>query len=258
MASNIVKEYIDFSKKNITKYLKIILEQDYSKEIIEPLLDTYINVRYYNNYDIKYKAFESNINYYMKQKAIKINEEKEEEYISKVKKIFYLFKYILYFDNVLEYESLKKIISEIDEYRNEVLGLTSENFIEELNDLVKENEKRKETFIEELSSDHFNLEIKNTNNKNVFKVKLNNNIKFNKIYSDYSINKVYNEGLVDEQKHFILYYLITREILKNIIKGDFTKEYIISFPNNIFTKQQKINRLIAIIDDESIKNNIVI
>ena len=258
MASNIVKEYIDFSKKNITKYLKIILEQDYSKEIIEPLLDTYINVRYYNNYDIKYKAFESNINYYMKQKAIKINEEKEEEYISKVKKIFYLFKYILYFDNVLEYESLKKIISEIDEYRNEVLGLTSENFIEELNDLVKENEKRKETFIEELSSDHFNLEIKNTNNKNVFKVKLNNNIKFNKIYSDYSINKFYNEGLVDEQKHFILYYLITREILKNIIKGDFTKEYIISFPNNIFTKQQKINRLIAIIDDESIKNNIVI
>lgn len=258
MASNIVKEYIDFSKKNITKYLKIILEQDYSKEIIEPLLDTYINVRYYNNYDIKYKAFESNINYYMKQKAIKINEEKEEEYISKVKKIFYLFKYILYFDNVLEYESLKKIISEIDEYRNEVLGLTSENFIEELNDLVKENEKRKETFIEELSSDHFNLEIKNTNNKNVFKVKLNNNIKFNKIYSDYSINKVYNEGLVDEQKHFILYYLITREILKNIIRGDFTKEYIISFPNNIFTKQQKINRLIAIIDDESIKNNIVI
>ncbi len=258
MASNIVKEYIDFSKKNITKYLKIILEQDYSKEIIEPLLDTYINVRYYNNYDIKYKAFESNINYYMKQKAIKINEEKEEEYISKVKKIFYLFKYILYFDNVLEYESLKKIISEIDEYRNEVLGLTSENFIEELNDIVKENEKRKETFIEELSSDHFNLEIKNTNNKNVFKVKLNNNIKFNKIYSDYSINKVYNEGLVDEQKHFILYYLITREILKNIIKGDFTKEYIISFPNNIFTKQQKINRLIAIIDDESIKNNIVI
>lgn len=258
MASNIVKEYIDFSKKNITKYLKIILEQDYSKEIIEPLLDTYINVRYYNNYDIKYKVFESNINYYMKQKAIKINEEKEEEYISKVKKIFYLFKYILYFDNVLEYESLKKIISEIDEYRNEVLGLTSENFIEELNDIVKEDEKRKETFIEELSSDHFNLEIKNTNNKNVFKVKLNNNIKFNKIYSDYSINKVYNEGLVDEQKHFILYYLITREILKNIIKGDFTKEYIISFPNNIFTKQQKINRLIAIIDDESIKNNIVI
>ena len=103
----------------------------------------------------------------------------------------------MYFDNVLEYESLKKIISEIDEYRNEVLGLTSENFIEELNDIVKENEKRKETFIEELSSDHFNLEIKNTNNKNVFKVKLNNNIKFNKIYSDYSINKVYNEGLGD-------------------------------------------------------------
>lgn len=258
MACNIVKEYIDFSKKNIIKYLKLILEKNYSKDIVEPLVDVYINVRYYNNCDIKYKNFESNINYYMKQKAIQMNEIKDDNYVSRVKETFYLFKYILYFDNVLEYDSLKKIVLEIAEYRNEVLGIVDEKFVEGFSNLVKENGKRKEKFIKELDSEQFSLTIKNTNKKNVFEVKLNNGIKFNRIYSDYSINKVYNDGLVNEQKHFILYYLITREVLGNIVKGEFTKEYIINFPNSIFDKEQKLNRLINIIDDESLKNNIVL
>ena len=53
MANNIAREYIDFSKKNITKYLKIILDKYYAKKIVDPLLEVYINVRYYNNEDIK-------------------------------------------------------------------------------------------------------------------------------------------------------------------------------------------------------------
>ena len=32
MANNIAREYIDFSKKNITKYLKIILDKYYAKK----------------------------------------------------------------------------------------------------------------------------------------------------------------------------------------------------------------------------------
>ena len=74
MANNIAREYIDFSKKNITKYLKIILDKYYAKKIVDPLLEVYINVRYYNNEDIKYKNFTSNINYYLRQKAIEMKE----------------------------------------------------------------------------------------------------------------------------------------------------------------------------------------
>lgn len=258
MATNIAREYITFSKKNITKYLRIILEKYYSKMIVDSLLETYINVRYYNSYDIKYKNIESNINYYMRQKAIEMNENSDEEYIFKVKNTFYLFKYILYFDNVLDYESLKAIILEIDEYRNKNLGLNDNNFIDNLNNLVKENEKRKEKFLEGFYSERFTLKEKVTSNKKVYSAKLINNIKFNKIYSDYSINKVYNEGLVNEQKSFILYYLVTLELFKEIIHGNFNKEYIIDFPCSIFEKEQKLNRLINIINDESLKNNIII
>lgn len=258
MANNIAREYIDFSKKNITKYLKIILDKYYAKKIVDPLLEVYINVRYYNNEDIKYKNFTSNINYYLKQKAVEMKENEDEDTIFKIKNTFYLFKYILYFDNVEDYESLKKVILEIDEYRNEELGLNDENFIDSLYELVKENESRKDKYLKSFDSEKFNIALIKTNNKKVYQVKLDNTIKFNRIYSEYSINKVYNEGIVNEQKNFIIYYLTSKMILENAINGEFDTNLIVDFPISIFDKEQKLNRLINIIDNEIVKNNIII
>lgn len=248
----VVEEYIEFSKKNILKYLKLILEKYYDKEIVESLVETYINIRYYN-IDQKTKNLEKNINYYLKQKVTEILDEKEE----KIKIIFYTFKYILYFDNVKEYESLKNIIEEIVEYRKSI-SLENDEFKEEITKLIKENEKRKQKYLEAFKSDHFLLDQIKTNKKNVYFVELKNNIKFNKIYSSYSINKVYNSGLVNEQKDFIIYYQISIEILKNAIIGNFNQEYIVDFPLSILEKKQKTIRLFNIINNEMIKNSLIL
>ena len=246
----VVEEYIEFSKKNILKYLKLILEKYYDKEIVESLVETYINVRYYN-IDQKTKNLEKNINYYLKQKVTEILDEKEE----KIKIIFYTFKYILYLDNVKDYE--KSIIEEIVEYRKSI-SLENNEFKEEITKLIKENEKRKQKYLEAFKSDHFLLDQIKTNKKNVYFVELKNNIKFNKIYSSYSINKVYNSGLVNEQKDFIIYYQISIEILKNAIIGNFNQEYIVDFPLSILEKKQKTIRLFNIINNEMIKNNLIL
>lgn len=248
----VVEEYIEFSKKNILKYLKLILEKYYDKEIVESLVETYINIRYYN-IDQKTKNLEKNINYYLKQKVTEILDEKEE----KIKIIFYTFKYILYFDNVKEYESLKNIIEEIVEYRKSI-SLENDEFKEEITKLLKENEKRKQKYLEAFKSDHFLLDQIKTNKKNVYFVELKNNIKFNKIYSSYSINKVYNSGLVNEQKDFIIYYQISIEILKNAIIGNFNQEYIVDFPLSILEKKQKTIRLFSIVNNEMIKNSLIL
>ena len=248
----VVEEYIEFSKKNILKYLKLILEKYYDKEIVESLVETYINIRYYN-IDQKTKNLEKNINYYLKQKVTEILDEKEE----KIKIIFYTFKYILYFDNVKEYESLKNIIEEIVEYRKSI-SLENDEFKEEITKLIKENEKRKQKYLEAFKSDHFLLDQIKTNKKNVYFVELKNNIKFNKIYSSYSINKVYNSGLVNEQKDFIIYYQISIEILKNAIIGNFNQEYIVDFPLSILEKKQKTIRLFSIVNNEMIKNSLIL
>ena len=248
----VVEEYIEFSKKNILKYLKLILEKYYDKEIVESLVETYINIRYYN-IDQKTKNLEKNINYYLKQKVTEILDEKEE----KIKIIFYTFKYILYFDNVKEYDNLKNIIEEIVEYRKSI-SLENDEFKDEITKLIKENEKRKQKYLEAFKSDHFLLDQIKTNKKNVYFVELKNNIKFNKIYSSYSINKVYNSGLVNEQKDFIIYYQISIEILKNAIIGNFNQEYIVDFPLSILEKKQKTIRLFSIVNNEMIKNSLIL
>ena len=248
----VVEEYIEFSKKNILKYLKLILEKYYDKEIVESLVETYINIRYYN-IDQKTKNLEKNINYYLKQKVTEILDEKEE----KIKIIFYTFKYILYFDNVKEYDNLKNLIEEIVEYRKSI-SLENDEFKDEITKLIKENEKRKQKYLEAFKSDHFLLDQIKTNKKNVYFVELKNNIKFKKIYSSYSINKVYNSGLVNEQKDFIIYYQISIEILKNAIIGNFNQEYIVDFPLSILEKKQKTIRLFNTINNEMIKNNLIL
>lgn len=258
MANNIAKEYIDFSKKNIIKYLKVILEKYYNKTLVDSLLEEYISVRYYNNEERKFKSLEANLNYYLKEKSKVLNSDADEEMSFRIKNTFYLFKYILYFDNVLECESLKEKILEIDEFRNETLCLNDMLFVDNFYKLVKENELRKAKYLKYFDNEKFILDVFKTNNSKVNKLKLNNTIKFNKIYSDYSIDKVYNEGIVNEQKIFILYYLSSVLILKNVINGEYDKNYIVDFPISIFDKEQKLNRLINIIDNELVKNNIII
>lgn len=258
MANNIAKEYIDFSKKNIIKYLKVILEKYYNKTLVDSLLEEYISVRYYNNEERKFKSLEANLNYYLKEKSKVLNSDADEEMSFRIKNTFYLFKYILYFDNVLECGSLKEKILEIDEFRNETLCLNDMLFVDNFYKLVKENELRKAKYLKSFDNEKFILDVFKTNNSKVNKLKLNNTIKFNKIYSDYSIDKVYNEGIVNEQKIFILYYLSSLLILKNVINGEYDKNYIVDFPISIFDKEQKLNRLINIIDNELVKNNIII
>ena len=53
MATNISNDYVNFVKKSITNYTKIIMEKNFNKEIFDTLLNTYINTRYYNYYDSK-------------------------------------------------------------------------------------------------------------------------------------------------------------------------------------------------------------
>ncbi len=257
MAVNLSNDYLTYTKKNIISYAKLILEKEYSKEIFNELLDTYIKVRYYNDCEEKYKGFASNINYHLREKALQMmkdNPDKED----KIKASFYIFKYILCLDNVTKYDSLKDLLIEIDEYRTSTLGLYDENFISNFTTFFKENEKKKETYLEGFDSSKFSLNLKKTNNKNVFYVELDNSIKFPRIYSSYSINKVYNTGTINEQKAFITYHLVSREILKNIIEGNFNKDYIVAFPISIFEKKEKINRLFNTIDSDCIRNNLVI
>lgn len=259
MSTNISKDYLTFTKKNLTTYAKLILDKSYKKDIFIQLLDTYYDVRYYNYYDHLYKSYESNINNYLKKKTIELMNDANPEEKNIIESNYLVFKYLLPLDDVIKYSSLKDLLEDIVSFRIKRLSLAEEpEFEKEFLSLAKDNEKRKKQFLESINNERLTLSLTKTNNKNVYFADLAYDITFPRIYSSYSINKVYHTGLINEDKLFIVYHLINKQILENTISGNYNPQYIVDFPLSIFDKKDKLTRLFNTIDSEIVKENIII
>lgn len=253
---NNIDKYIKFIKDYLTEYFKLIVKDKYKRIVYNEMLNTYIDIRYYNKYDKKYKQIEKNIEYYIQENLRTLIEE-DNKLVKNVNELYYFFWYLLYLDNTLEYDNLDKLIDKIIIDRKEKLDL-NDDITKELKSLVKESEKKKNNFFNEYLSDTFNLELKSTNIKNVYNVLLSYNIKFPKIYSSYSINRVFKSDIISEDMCFIEYNMISKIVLDNIINKEYNKEYLVDFPFIITSKKEKTNRLLNIITNDLIRENVII
>lgn len=253
---NNIDKYIKFIKDYLTEYFKLIVKDKYKKIVYNVMLNTYIDIRYFNKYDKKYKQIEKNIEYYIQENLRTLIEE-DNKLVKNVNELYYFFWYLLYLDNTLEYDNLDKLIDKIIIDRKEKLDL-NDDITKELKSLVKESEKKKNNFFNEYLSDTFNLELKSTNIKNVYNVLLSYNIKFPKIYSSYSINRVFKSDIISEDMCFIEYNLISKIVLDNILNKEYLKEYLVDFPFIITSKKEKTNRLLNIITNDLIRENVII
>ena len=253
---NNIDKYIKFIKDYLTEYFKLIAKDKYKKIVYNEMLNTYIDIRYFNKYDKKYKQIEKNIEYYIQENLRTLIEE-DNKLVKNVNELYYFFWYLLYLDNTLEYDNLDKLIDKIIIDRKEKLDL-NDDITKELKSLVKESEKKKNNFFNEYLSDTFNLELKSTNIKNVYNVLLSYNIKFPKIYSSYSINRVFKSDIISEDMCFIEYNMISKIVLDNIINKEYNKEYLVDFPFIITSKKEKTNRLLNIITNDLIRENVII
>lgn len=253
---NNIDKYIKFIKDYLTEYFKLIVKDKYKKIVYNEMLNTYIDIRYFNKYDKKYKQIEKNIEYYIQENLRTLIEE-DNKLVKNVNELYYFFWYLLYLDNTLEYDNLDKLIDKIIIDRKEKLNL-NDDITKELKSLVKESEKKKNNFFNEYLSDTFNLELKSTNIKNVYNVLLSYNIKFPKIYSSYSINRVFKSDIISEDMCFIEYSLISKIVLDNILNKEYLKEYLVDFSFIITSKKEKTNRLLNIITNDLIRENVII
>ena len=253
---NNIDKYIKFIKDYLTEYFKLIVKDKYKRIVYNEMLNTYIDIRYFNKYDKKYKQIEKNIEYYIQENLRTLIEE-DNKLVKNVNELYYFFWYLLYLDNTLEYDNLDKLIDKIIIDRKEKLDL-NDDITKELKGLVKESEKKKNNFFNEYLSDTFNLELKSTNIKNVYNVLLSYNIKFPKIYSSYSINRVFKSDIISEDMCFIEYNMISKIVLDNIINKEYNKEYLVDFPFIITSKKEKTNRLLNIITNDLIREIVII
>lgn len=260
MSVNVINEYVNYSRKCINNYVKIIMDKYYDNESFNEFMETYIDIRYHNLYPKKNNKTATNIINYLTQTTVQLisDDNKSEKEKEDIQKMFYVFGYMLYFDNVIDCKSAKDIIKQINEFRINKLEIVEEDFEDKFFEILKNDLLKKKQYIENFNNRSFSAIYKKTNINNLYNVELEHNLKFSKIYSNYAIDKVFTSKEIDEQKLFILFPLVAAKALSDVINSDFKKRYLVDYNINLNKKEKKLKRLLELINDDIAKEKIII
>lgn len=254
MSLNVMKEFISFKKKSFNNYAKLCLDKYYDKTSFNKLLDLYIKIRYYDELDImKDKSLVKKISNHLVENA-KINITDKNK--NSIKHTLYFFGFIYHLDGLMNNSNCETIAKRINEYRTNELKLNKLDD-KKLTNLFENDLKRINNYLQEFNDNTFHINKTKISN-NLYNINLLHNINFPKLYSKYAIDNVYNRNIVLENKIFIEYYMVSATIINDIIKLKFNNNYLVDFSQTFFTKKEKMARLINIINDEIIKEKIII
>lgn len=258
MTVNIMEQYIEITKKQIEDYMKLVLEEKFNKIYCDLFIERYINIRYYNYYENEMaETIRRKILSHLKQVSedMIINNINDRELIENMRVLFY---YVLYFDNVVYYKDLENKIIQIAKIRMRIYGKITENFEKNLFQTMQKyiNDKRK--LAEKFLSNEFYLKITNYPDKlKIYRVNLKfKNIKFPIEYSEFAINKAFQTGLMAEDKLVIEYYLVVLQILKDVLKLNFKRKYILEFADTLLKKPKKIKGILNIISSSAVQDKV--
>lgn len=255
MTINIMNEYIEITKKQISEYMKLIFGWNFKQNYCDIFTEKYVNVRYYNFYENDIDTTRRKILEHLKQteEDIVINNIEDRQLIENMRLFFY---YVLYFDDVVYYKDLRAKISQIGKAKRKRIGdnLNEEELYYKMQDYMRQ----KEDLINDFSSEEFYIKLsKYPNKSNVFRINLKyNNIKFPLEYSEFAINKAFQMGLVNEDKLVVEYYLTVLQILKDVVKQNFKRKYVVEFAATLLKKPKKIRSILNIINNAAIQDKI--
>lgn len=251
MDTNIIVAYKAFIKREYYEFYHLILDDKYQKKLITPFINKYIEVRYYNetNYPrekdiVKRISKELNIVY---QNALDNNEDL-------LKNIHALFGYILYFDDVIILDDNTKLFDIL--YEDNTITLPKTEEIK--NKLIlwyKEFLMHKNSFFKVLDNNEFYIEEKRVSS-GLYLLNIKSNVKVSYLYSDLAIIKAQESSIVKEDMLSVLLIKTSLMVLNNAIGLDFSRRYIIDYPNTLWEKKKKNNRMLSLIDNTLAKKYI--
>lgn len=244
MSCNVIKEYTLFSSKCIKKYFKEIMGKYFDDDVFSPFLERYIEVRYYNLFNND-KGLVFNIDKSLED-VYKVSNEKKDV----AKFVLEIFKIIYYFDDVYKKSDNDKLINDLNEIRIKKLGLNDKDFVVNFRNLLLGDKERKIKFLNSFDNKDFEVKKKKIFNSSIYDISLIYHFDVPKLYSNYAIDKVFNTGIIGEDKLFVEYYLINVILLRDIIMGKFNKCYLLEFNSSLFSKKDKIRRLLNIYDND--------
>lgn len=257
MTSNVMQEYIKITEEEVLSYIKLIFERSYNKKIALRYMDAYMNVRFYNFYpkDENLTFRKNYLNAIKEEESNLLRDIPEKRKLIENMGLF--FYYILYFDKISYKVDIDEIIEKLYRIRKKLLKKDNEDFKKDFCNIFKDYSNKKDEFLKKFETDEFLLKItdyEGANNAN--RVRLKYNINFPMLYSLQAIENVFNSGLIAEDKLFVEYNLMSVEIIQDILKGNFKKQYIIEFSTSLFKKNRKLTSLLNTINNAAIQDKI--
>lgn len=255
MSLNVMKEYIEFDRDRIRDIASVVLEKFYDKGVFNRFLDMYISIRFYDvNGDIKGGKRIGVINDYLTKCYRECFDGDNRDC---VKFCLYFFGFVYYLDGVSSRFSNEEILDKINLFRESKLSLDKLNGGEFMR-LIRGYEKRVDKFREEMSDKNYYVKYMRSNLDGVWWCDLVSCLKIPDLYSESSIRNVYDNGIVYENRLFVLYYMVSFRVLCDIIDLRFNNFYLVDFCESLFEKEEKIERILGIIDDDILMERVII
>lgn len=270
---NTIDSVMIIKKEELSEILNTILIKKNMKvnnTIKDSYVNAYINYKYYNIFDENdnhRRSFSSDI----KKVILRVTNELKNSYNGndlKYKELVDLYSKI--FLLISNFEIAKESINELkvkrEYYKDELLNVFEDmnknelnTIIESIIDIQNKYDNTIKYFLEKLETTTFSIKYNELKyDKNINVVDLVHNISFNKVYSEYIIDKTYSEGIIAEDKIEILLMLLLLKILNDIFNSNFNKKYILYVPESLYSKDKKIKKILKLLDDNYLKNNIYI
>ena len=271
---NIIEKAMLIKKEEILEIITILNREEEPKNneptIKDKLIDSYIDAKYYNN------CGDINLNYNGKNMLSKLDKlieevgnklitsykESDKKYEEKVEKNVKFLQLINHLEEDFKIEDLQK---KKDTYNKRILKYIKFNDLsqQDLKKIITNILKTQKTysgmikFIQsKIETNMFELKFNKLTRKDMYAVELAHNIQFSKVYSEYIVDKTYSEGIIAEDKIKVLSNLLLSQLVKDMFNGEFNKKYVVYVPDTLYTKDNKLDQVFEMLDDELAKKNI--
>lgn len=258
---NIVKDFVEYDKKCIQEYSKLMIDENVDQGIIDTIINTYVDVRYYDLFNHISNSPIETIDYYIKKNIEKYLDDNSEKKVSttklnrNIKLALWLIKYMLYFEKASTDKKLKGLLDNLENSIRVQVDFDEEKK-NKLFDIIRTCVKNKKDFIRKCSTKEFNLIENATNINDVFDCNLECYTKIPDLFSEVAINRSYTTGIVLEDKMPVCYTLASLSILKSILEFDYKKQLLVEFAPVLLTKNNKLSMTFKIIDSDLLKDKL--
>ena len=272
--NTVIEKAVFIKEEEINEIINVLDDEKQKTNeatIKDSFLKIYIDGKYYNH------CGDVVIDYNSKNVCSKLEKILSDEAIKMIKN--YKGNDVKYEYKVLKYKTLLILITNIEQINLTIEDIDSKaaqykkKISKYLDIETKElNEKIKEIFriqkvYKKIMSDTFESVDTNTfelhynqlsTNKNIYGLVLEHNISFSKVYSNYIISKTYDEGVVAEDKILVILNIVLSKIASDMMNSNFKNKYLLYLPASLYEKDNKLNHILKILEDEFVKNSVLI